>query len=299
MSLLQLTNVHKHYRGVHALQGVSFNLEPGTLVGLFGHNGAGKTTTIKLILGLLQADGGRLQVLGEDPAAKAFRQARQAIGFLQENVSFYDQLSGREVLHYFARLKGVALKEADGRLEELGLGQAAGRRVATYSKGMRQRLGLAQAMLGRPKLLLLDEPTVGLDPVATQAFYESVHRLREQGCAVILCSHVLPGVEPYLDRALILGKGRLLADGTLAELKAQADLPLVLSLSGNDLLAQLPQSLQRQAEATTDGLRLRGRLADKLVFNQLLGGLSGVRDFQWQLPDLVALYNHHCGELAK
>src|SRR5690606_6403064 len=117
---------------------------------------------------------------------------------------FYPLLTGRETLHHFARIKGAALRQADQLLEQVGLAHAADRRVKTYSKGMRQRLGLAQALLGEPRLLLLDEPTVGLDPIATQDLYLLIDQLRQQGTSVILCSHVLPGVEAHINRAAIL-----------------------------------------------------------------------------------------------
>ncbi|MCW8886220.1 MAG: ABC transporter ATP-binding protein, partial [Motiliproteus sp.] len=200
MSIVELERVEKHYQSVHALQGLDLVIQPGEILGLFGHNGAGKTTTIKLILGLIEATKGTVRVFGEDPTLSEARNLRRKLGFLQENVSFYDQLTGLEVLNYFAKLKGVSKKQSRELLHQVGLDHAIKRRVKTYSKGMRQRLGLAQALLGDPKLLLLDEPTVGLDPIATQDFYQRLNQLKERGCTIILCSHVLPGVEKYIDR---------------------------------------------------------------------------------------------------
>lgn len=229
MKLLQIEGASLRYGAFTALHGLDLDLAAGEVLGLLGHNGAGKTTSIKLMLGLLRPDEGQVRVFGraaEDPAV------RRQLGFLPENVTFYPQLTGRETLRHFARLKGAAPAEVDALLEQVGLAQAADRRLKTYSKGMRQRLGLAQAILGRPRLLLLDEPTVGLDPLATVELYRLLDRLRNQGTGVILCSHVLPGVESHIDRAAILANGRLLTCGSLAELRREAGLPTRIRIAG-------------------------------------------------------------------
>src|SRR6188472_4034629 len=153
----------KSYRKVHALTEFSCSLDEGETVALVGHNGAGKTTLIKLMLGLIRPSAGAVRVLGEDPAAGEFA-ARRRLGYLPENVSFNAALTGHETLAFYARLKREPAKAVAVLLERVGLTHAANRRVGTYSKGMRQRLGLAQALLGRPRVLLLDEPTTGLDP---------------------------------------------------------------------------------------------------------------------------------------
>ncbi|MFC6672552.1 ABC transporter ATP-binding protein [Marinobacterium aestuariivivens] len=139
MNIVELHNVDKHYAGVRALSRLSLALPEGEVLGLFGHNGAGKTTTIKLILGLIEPSDGEVRVFGERPGSRGAREQRRALGFLQENVSFYEQLSGDEVLRYFARLKGASRAQCRELLDEVGLGDAAKRRVKTYSKGMRQR----------------------------------------------------------------------------------------------------------------------------------------------------------------
>ncbi|MCL6416660.1 ABC transporter ATP-binding protein [Aestuariirhabdus sp. Z084] len=295
MSIISLERAAKRYHNVEALKEVSLSLGEGEVLGLFGHNGAGKTTTIKLILGLLTPDQGKVSVLGMDPASNEFRSRRQQIGFLQENVSFYDQLTGFEVLRYFARLKGVGMSQCDTLLQELGLDHACHRKVRTYSKGMRQRLGLAQAMLGNPRLLLLDEPTVGLDPVATRAFYQSIQRLKDQGCTVVLCSHVLPGVEQYIDQAAILGHGRLLAQGTIEQLRLQADLPLQLTLRGDAIEQGMPAEWQTRIQHSEPGqVVVKGNLQEKVNLWKTAAAIPGVEDFQWQVPSLEDLYSHFC-----
>ncbi len=290
MHIVELEQVEKTYRDVRALNGLSLALPQGEVLGLFGHNGAGKTTAIKLMLGLIEASRGQVRVLGRSPTSPGARMARRYIGFLPENVSFYPQLTGLEVLRYFARLKGLNPASCQHGLELVGLGSAAQQRVKTYSKGMRQRLGLAQALLGEPKLLLLDEPTVGLDPLATQDFYHRLKTLRDRGCTVILCSHVLPGVEQYLDRALILSRGRMLAQGSLAQLREQAALPMRLRLIGSNIA--LPSHWQAQAQPSTEGVQIELDLTQKLPALQQLIGLAGVTDFDLQLPTLEDLYRH-------
>ncbi|MEZ5524293.1 MAG: ABC transporter ATP-binding protein [Pseudomonadales bacterium] len=293
-SVVELKQVHKHYKGVDALKGVSLSIKPGEILGLFGHNGAGKTTTIKLILGLTTANSGSICVFGKDPALTGTRELRTQIGFLQENVAFYDQLTGLEVLQYFGRLKQVSKKACQVLLEQVGLRHAEHRRVKTYSKGMRQRLGLAQALLGDPKLLLLDEPTVGLDPIATQDFYQRLQLLKARGCTVILCSHVLPGVEKYIDRALILGGGSVLAEGNLQDLRHKADLPMTITLDGD---VRLPEQLANLRSGDAESIELSLPISRKMEVLEAVMGLKGLRNLDLHLPTLEDIYTHFTSTL--
>jgi Cu-processing system ATP-binding protein len=237
--LVSLKQVSKKYQQISALTQVDLELNQGEVLGLFGHNGAGKTTLMKLILGVISPTGGELNVMDVKPDSKAAWHIRQKIGYLPENVSFYDQMTGLEVLTYFAKLKGYNKKTAINLLEQVGISYAMNRPVKTYSKGMRQRLGLAQAFIGEPQLLLLDEPTVGLDPIATQEFYQQVDLLKQRGASIILCSHVLPGVEQHLDRAMVMSAGHPLAIGSLAQLRTTAQLPVTIKAQGlNGALVQ-------------------------------------------------------------
>lgn len=290
--ILSLSAVGRRYGAFHALRDIDLQLAPGEVLGLFGHNGAGKTTMMKLILGVLNPTAGQVRVFGQDPLSKQAWQLRRHIGYLPENVSFYDQLSGRQVLTYFARLKGVAAAEAARLLERVGLGHAMDRQVKTYSKGMRQRLGLAQAFLGTPKLLLLDEPTVGLDPIATMEFYQSVDTLRQEGASIILCSHVLPGVEQHIDRAMILCGGRSLALGTLDQLRASAGLPVAIHTRG---LNGALRGDSRFSHLWDGPDRLLVPEGDKLSILAQLLTLEGLQDLQLESADLGRLYQHFLG----
>jgi len=295
VNIVELQQAEKHYQGVQALKSIDLNLQQGEVLGLFGHNGAGKTTTIKLILGLIKPTAGQVRVFGDDPAGDNAYHLRSQLGFLQENVSFYQQMTGREVLTYFAKLKGCDKKQVSDLLAEVGLEHAAMRRVKTYSKGMRQRLGLAQALLGQPKLLLLDEPTVGLDPIATQDFYQGIARLKAQGSTIILCSHVLAGVEKYIDRALILGQGHLLAEGSLATLSQQTELPVRFHLQGSNI--QLPENLQANATAFNGGLTIQVSQSQKMATLQQLAPLASLENIDIHMPSLEDIYTHYMNDI--
>ncbi|WP_442909897.1 ABC transporter ATP-binding protein [Hyphomicrobium sp.] len=212
------------------MRDVSFTLAGPETVALVGHNGAGKTTLMKLMLGLAHPTAGTIHVLGADPAARASA-ARRRIGYLPESVSFNPALTGREILAFYARLKDVTPAAAFGLLDRVGLKDAASRAVGTYSKGMRQRLGLAQALIGSPQLLLLDEPTSGLDPALRQEFYGIVGELRDGGATVVLSSHALTEIEDRAERVIIMSRGRVVADGTMEELRRIAKLPARIRLT--------------------------------------------------------------------
>ena len=218
-----LERVSKSFGRQHAVRDVDLALAPGECIGLVGHNGAGKSTLIKLMLGLLRPGSGRIAVLGEDPACGAGARARREIGYLPENVALYPALTGAETIAFYARLKGEQPSCARALLDRVGLPAAAAARcVGTYSKGMRQRLALAQAMLGNPRALLLDEPTSGLDPALRQSFYEIMRELRSSGATVLLSSHALAELEGEVDRVVVMNQGRKMADGDLARLRQLA-----------------------------------------------------------------------------
>ncbi|MGX5736497.1 ABC transporter ATP-binding protein [Bosea thiooxidans] len=233
---VEIGNVTKRFGKVEAVRDVSFELQEATTVALVGHNGAGKTTLLKLMLGLIRPTSGSIRVLGEDPAAGQFA-ARRFLGYLPENVSFNSALTGRETLTFYARLKREGSGTVAPLLERVGLGAAADRRIGTYSKGMRQRLGLAQALLGEPRILLLDEPTSGLDPALRRSFYEIIEELRRQGATILLSSHALTELEERAGRVVIMNRGLKVADGSLDELRRIARLPtrIRLKVTASDL----------------------------------------------------------------
>ena len=298
--LVSLIEAGKTYGQLDALSAMTMSLNEGEVLGLFGHNGAGKTTMMKLILGVISPSRGKVEVMGMAPDSKEAWNCRSKVGYLPENVSFYEQLTGLEVLTYFVKLKGFSKtagkKLAIDLLEQVGITHAMNRQVKTYSKGMRQRLGLAQAFIGEPKLLLLDEPTVGLDPIATRDFYKTVDQLKSNGSSVILCSHVLPGVEQHIDRAMILSTGKLLAMGTLSELRQQAALPVVIQPVSfkkgglNGAVTEDPR-LNSFISATCPNTLLVPENEKLAVLKQLLS-LNDLDDIQVESANLEQVYQH-------
>ena len=288
MTVVELKNVQQKYGDLTVLDDISWHLGQGEVLGLFGHNGAGKTTAVRLILGLIEASVGQVTVLGSDGLDA---KVRQQIGFLPENVMFYPQLTGLETLSHFARIKGASLAQVNELLEQVGLTAAAKQRVKTYSKGMRQRLGLAQALLGKPKLLILDEPTVGLDPIATQALYKLINELKATGTSVIICSHVLPGVEPYIDRAVILARGKLEAVGDLYELRQQAQLPVRIRVAGLSEQIQSTTILE-QTQLSNGWQEFKVKTEDKLELLEALLPLKP-HDIEVQPPSLEDIYIYY------
>ncbi|MEM6702491.1 MAG: ATP-binding cassette domain-containing protein [Acidobacteriota bacterium] len=219
-SALRAVGVRRSFGGVRALDGVSFDVPRGTIAGLLGPNGAGKTTLLRILLGLLRPDDGSVEVLGEGlEGGRASPLLR--VGSLVESPTLYDHLTGRENLLASCSLRGRAAARADDLLERLGLHEAAGRRVAGYSLGMKQRLGIGLALLGEPELLLLDEPTNGLDPAGFQEVRALLRDLcRDQGVTVLLSSHLLSEIEQLASHLIVLDRGRRRFEGTVEELQA-------------------------------------------------------------------------------
>jgi ABC-2 type transport system ATP-binding protein len=222
-AVVSVEQLRKRYRrrDPWAVDGVTFQLEPGQAFGLLGPNGAGKSTVVKMIAGLLKPDGGSVSLFGTDPGNPT---SRAELGFAPEDPNFPKFLRAREVMDYFASLLGLDDTERKRRIPETlafaGL-DTERRQIRQFSKGMKQRLGIAQAILGRPKLLILDEPTADLDPLGRRDVRALIDRLKESGVAVLLNSHLLSEVELVCDTVAIMVKGRMLKEGTMAEVVPQ------------------------------------------------------------------------------
>lgn len=228
---LQLTKVSKNFGEVHAVREVSLSVAKGEMFGLIGHNGAGKTTLFKLMLGLTPTSAGEIRIHGAPINGRDFRKVRRRIGYLPESFITYDNLTGLEVLHLFADLKQVPRASCAAILARVGLGDVARRRVHGYSKGMRQRLGFAQVLLGKPDLIFLDEPTNGLDPEGIHEFYRILREVQSQGATIIITSHILAEIQNRVDRLVILNSGQIAAQGTLTQLRAKLELPSVMDVT--------------------------------------------------------------------
>ena len=299
--VIALQAVSKRYGAKEVLHGVDLGVDAGECVALIGHNGAGKTTLLKLLLGLTRPSSGSVRVEGQDPVSARSAAARRGIGYLPESVAFYDAMTGREVLTFYARLKGEPLGACTDILARVGLAEAATRRVGTYSKGMRQRLGLAQALLGEPRLLFLDEPTTGLDPSSRRQFYELIQEVRGRQATVLLSSHALGEIEGSVDRMAIMKEGRLVAFGTLDELRRAAKLPVRIRVAvQSGMAASIAQdiganvNLLKVNDTTVDLTCVAGEKMD--VVRQIASLGRPVTDVDIVPPNLDAVYAHFVGE---
>ncbi len=248
-----------------AVEDLGLTVGPGEIFGLLGPNGAGKTTTLKMIVGLLRPDRGTVRLFGKPPTDVA---ARARIGFLPENPYFYDYLTAEEFLDFYARLHGVGAgarrKKVEATLERVGLGGSARTALRKFSKGMIQRLGLAQATLHEPSLAILDEPMSGLDPVGRREVRDLILSLRESGRSVFFSSHILQDVEMICDRVAILAGGRLRAVGRLDTLVSRRILWFEVSVAG-----PIPASIPGERMSSSGGESLL-RVADVEALRRVL-----------------------------
>ena len=248
MLAIEAVGLRKTYGAVEAVAGVDLAIGTGEIVGFLGPNGAGKTTTIKLLSGLLRPSAGRAAILGHDVQREPIA-AKALFGYVPDTPNLYGKLRGREFLRFMARLYRVPPAEAEPRAAELlrlfDLADAANDLVEGYSHGMQQKLALAGALVHDPRVLFLDEPTVGLDPRSARLIKDILLRLRDRGATVFLSTHILEIAERLCDRLVIIDKGRIIASGTMAELRGQV-------------------------AAGTDGERGAGSLED--IFLRLTGG---------------------------
>lgn len=218
--MIEVENLTKMYGDFKALDGLSLKVEENDVFGYLGPNGAGKTTTINLMIGMLQPTSGSIRIAGIDVESNPL-EVKKICGYLPENVGFYDHMTAKQNLLYFSEFYGFSKQEASGIIDDLfelvGIADAANRKVGEFSRGMKQRLGLAQALLNDPKVIFLDEPTSGLDPQGAADFRELVRSLKKEGKTVFLSSHILSEVKEVCETVGILNKGKLVARGKIGE----------------------------------------------------------------------------------
>lgn len=223
--VVEVQDLVKDYSGFKAVDGVTFHVAQGEIFGLLGPNGAGKTTTILMLLGMTEPTAGVVRVCGYDPN-KVPLEVKRITGYLPENVGFYEDLTAKENLLYLTKLNGipedVAIKKIDKVLTTVGLLEVKDKLVGTYSKGMRQRLGLASVLIKEPKLVILDEPTTGIDPEGTEQVLDLIRKMsREMGVSILLSSHLLYQVQQVCDRVGIMFRGKMVAQGSIEEIGRQ------------------------------------------------------------------------------
>jgi len=222
--VVETRDLTKTYKKFTAVDRLNLTIRQGEVFGLLGPNGAGKTTTILMLLGLTEATAGTVSVLSFDPARQPLS-VKAHVGYIPDQIGFYDSLTARENLNYIARLNGLPRKEANQRIEavlnQMGLGQVINQRVSTFSRGMRQRLGVAEVLLKQPKLIIMDEPTLGLDPEAAREFLDNILTLKSEGITILLSSHLLYQVQAVCDRVGLFYQGKMVLEGTVSELALQ------------------------------------------------------------------------------
>lgn len=222
--VLESQGLTKRYNGFVAVDGLALTVRQGEVFGLLGPNGAGKTTTILMLLGLTEPTAGSVRVLGFDPVRQPLS-VKARVGYLPEQLGFYEGLTACENLSYTAKLNGLPREEANARiaaaLAQVKLNGVADRRVATFSRGMRQRLGVADVLIKQPQLVIMDEPTQGLDPEGAREFLDIIRRLKGEGITILLCSHLLQQVQAVCDRVGLFHQGRMVLEGTVSELAQQ------------------------------------------------------------------------------
>ena len=245
--LTKVFPVHFHRQSIVAVKDLNLRIEPGEVYGLLGPNGSGKSTTLKIILGLVSPTRGRTEIFGRD---SRLVKSREAVGFLPENPYFYKYLTGNETLRFFGRLSGLRGAALKNRINELldlvGLSKARNRRLGTYSKGMLQRIGLAQALIHDPRLVVLDEPTAGVDPAGSRDIRDLILDLKGRGITVLLSSHLLAQAQEICDRIGILADGVLVREGHLQELIAiENQTELVITDASDELIREMESIIKR------------------------------------------------------
>lgn len=304
MAVIETRGLTKRYGRVVAVEDLNLEVKEGEVFGLLGPNGSGKTTTILMLLGLTEPTRGEARVLGLDPMREPLK-VKSRVGYLPDQVGFYGELTAWENLRYTTRLLGLPEAEARARIEEvlkrMGLWEVRDRRVSAFSRGMRQRLGLAEVLLKRPKVAILDEPTLGLDPEAAREFLELIKGLKAEGITILLSSHLLHQVQEVCDRVGLFHKGHLALLGTVEEL-AQRVLGggYEIQVEASPGLEEAFRRLEGVARVAAEGGRyrilssrdLRPELARIAVEQGELLSLSLRR------PSLDEVYAHYFKEVA-
>jgi len=302
--IIEARALTKRYGANLAVDHVDFEVAAGEIVGILGPNGSGKTTTILMLLGLTEPSSGQAVVAGFDPLRDPL-EVKRRVGYLPDQIGFYENMSARDNLAYTGRLAGLSRREIDERflaaLDRVGLGNVGHQRVTTYSQGMRQRLGLAEILMKRPSVAVLDEPTTALDPHSTQEFLDMIRGLKADGTAVLLSSHHLDQVQSVCDRVALFNRGRIALSGTVTELAARVlggGYVIDVEANGADVparLAAIPGVVRVQPlggdRYRVDGQRdLRADLARQLAQNAELTGIY------FAAPSLNEVYARYFSE---
>jgi ABC-2 type transport system ATP-binding protein len=305
-TVVRAEGLTKRYGPVVAVDRVDLEVRAGEIVGILGPNGSGKTTTILMLLGLTEPSAGRAVVAGFDPLREPL-EVKRRVGYLPDQVGFYDWLSARDNLAYTARLMGLSRRDFDARfaaaLGRVGLAEMARARVATFSRGMRQRLGLAEVLMKEPSVAILDEPTATLDPHATQEFLAMIRGLKADGTAVLLSSHHLDQVQSVCDRVALFAQGRIVLSGSVTELARQVlggGYVIDVTARGVDLRARLlavPGVVRVQALGG-DQYRIDCESDLRAELARHLSAAAELTDLRFAEPSLNEVYTRYFDEVG-
>jgi ABC-2 type transport system ATP-binding protein len=314
--VIRAQELTKRYGATLAVDHIDIEVGAGEIVGILGPNGSGKTTTILMLLGLTEPTSGHAEVAGFDPLREPL-EVKRRVGYLPDQVGFYDGLSARDNLAYTGRLAGLARAEIDERfaaaIDRVGLSDVGRARVGTFSQGMRQRLGLAEILMKRPSVAILDEPTTALDPHSTQEFLAMIRRLKADGTAVLLSSHHLDQVQSVCDRVALFNRGRIALSGTVTELAGrvlgggyvidvEARGPAGVGAGAGegaggiaDRLAAIP-GIVRVQELGPDLYRVDCRSDLRAEIARVLAGEAELLGIRFAAPSLTEVYNRYFDE---
>ena len=282
MNLLEVKNLKKSYKKVDAVKGISFKVEKGEILGLLGPNGAGKSTTISMISTLIQPQGGTIHFKGED-IVKSPKSIQRSLGYVPQEIALYPMLSGKENMYFWGRSYGLKGKELKQRVEEvseiIGIKERLKDKVKTYSGGMKRRLIIGVALLHNPELIIMDEPTVGIDPQSRNHILDTVLKLNEQGMTVIYTSHYMEEVEYLCSRICIMDQGEIIAEGTkealIESLMDGQEIHLKIEGATEDLMTKILDIDSVRSASLEDKVIIVKADKDKAIFKKLIDSING------------------------
>ena len=292
---IEVSGLKKTYNHIPAVDNVSFRISKGEIFGFLGPNGAGKTTTIKSMLDLIHADAGSISINGFDVRTHG-KEAKKYIGYMPEKVAFYDNLTALQNLGFYAEIKHASKQECIDLIEELGLGDTGKKRVGKFSKGMTQRLGMARALLGNPPILILDEPSGGLDPRGVVLIRDKILEMKKKGTTIFVSSHILSEIQEICDRVGIINKGVLVAQDSVEGLSKKLNLkPQMtitvdkLSPSIEDAVKKLPGVEHVQSKGNTLDIVCDGAMKAKVILAITNAG-ANIQNLQTKEPSLEEVF---------
>ncbi len=281
--MIRLEGVSKSFGDLRVLEALDLDVRVGEWMGVFGRNGSGKTSLLRMMVGLSAPSSGRILIDGHAPDADDWRSLHARMGFMPERISFHEHLTGRKTLEFFASLRGESHEDLEQLLRRLDLIEAADRKVGTYSKGMRQRLSFAQALVGDPELLILDEPLDGLDPHGARLFFDLFREVENR--TVIFTSHLLSRFSTAVDRICVLNGGRLEALGRADELRASLGLPLRVVLRASESSnGALWKTLEEGGRCKLE--RLGGSIVARVAQGEKIAFLASLQDLGESIADI-------------